>query len=454
MNKTTGGKICTAASGEVCGTGLKEVQETPGVFGGWEFNSNQEFSDTNNLGNAITVGPEGDLYVGTDKDPNPPDPGSPFTRVQKFAPDGTFLGQALVPTLTNGRPDPISVAVNSAGRVYTAVNGEQSQVDIFEQSEFTETGEGTDPLSFIYPHFEPRQVAIDPRNDNVVIGDQNASEVTCGKEACTPEQQGDRRVRARRAPDRLHHSVRKWQPFTHLGARGLARRQGVRLRLEQQQSQDLQASARNTTPVGETFVGSITQNTARVHTEVAAGFQPRASESKSGRNMSRSVHGIPRRGTGVRTRPPDAHGSDGRAQSRNAKYHYRVVAENSLGEAEFADGTFTTYPFVDLLHDSCPNALARKQTRTVALLDCRAYELASAASTGGYDVTSDLVPGRTPFEGRPDASGKLLYSVVDGGIPGTGNPTNRGPDPYVATRINEGEDEGKWTTEVPRHSGR
>jgi hypothetical protein len=128
------------------------------------------------------------------------------------------------------------------------------------------------------------------------------------------------------------------------------------------------------------------------------------------------------------------------------QYHYRVVAENALGETEFADGTFTTYPFVDLLNDSCPNALARKQTRTVALLDCRAYELVSARSTGGYDVTSDLVPGRTPFDGRPDADGRLLYSVVDGGIPGTGNPTNRGPDPYVATRIDEGVDEGRWAT--------
>ena len=57
MNKTTGGKIGTAVSGNACGTGLKELEETLGEFGGWEFNSNQEFSDTNNLGNALYGGP-------------------------------------------------------------------------------------------------------------------------------------------------------------------------------------------------------------------------------------------------------------------------------------------------------------------------------------------------------------------------------------------------------------
>ena len=447
VNKTTGNKICTAASGEVCGTGLKELQETAGEFGGWEFNSNQEFSDTNNLGNAVTVGPEGNLYVGTDKDPNPPVPGSPFTRVQKFAPDGTFLGQALVPTFTNGRPDPTSVAVNSAGRVYTAVNGEQAQVDVFEQSEFTETGEGTNPLSFIYPHFEPREVSIDPRNDNIVIGDQNSREVTCGKEVFSPNNKG----------------IVEFEPEGHQidctipsGNGSLSRVSGLAVSPAgkvyvsdwNNNKVKIYKLPEETPPaVGETFVGSITQNTARVHTEVAAGFLTTSFRIEIGPEQcpgSCTDYPVAERvyGLGLQTRTVQIEGLEA-----GTKYHYRVVAENSLGEAEFTDGTFKTYPFVDLLHDNCPNALARKQTQTVALLDCRAYELASARSTGGYDVTSDVVPGRTPFDGRPDTSGKLLYSVVDGGIPGTGNPTNRGPDPYVATRINEGENEGRWTTE-------
>src|SRR4029077_3985104 len=63
---------------------------------------------------------------------------------------------------------------------------------------------------------------------------------------------------------------------------------------------------------------------------------------------------------------------------------------------------------------------------------------------GGYDVESNLVPGQTPFDGYPRAEGPLrvLYGIHNGAIPGVaGNPTNRGVDPYVATRGSEG-----WTT--------
>ena len=97
------------------------------------------------------------------------------------------------------------------------------------------------------------------------------------------------------------------------------------------------------------------------------------------------------------------------------------------------DRTFTTFspPFTD----PCPNAHVRQQTGAALLLDCRAYELVSAANTGGYDVESDLVAGQTPFGGYPEAGHpRVLYAVHDGGIPGTGNPTNHGLDPYVATR--------------------
>jgi hypothetical protein len=125
------------------------------------------------------------------------------------------------------------------------------------------------------------------------------------------------------------------------------------------------------------------------------------------------------------------------------RYYYRAYGTNPLGSHSGPEKTFITFPFVDLLNDPCvDNALARKQTTTAGLLDCRAYELASAGFTGGYDVISDLAPGQTPFEGFPDAPGKVLYAVKDGGIPGTGKPTNLGPDPYVAVRGQDG-----WTTE-------
>ncbi len=93
--------------------------------------------------------------------------------------------------------------------------------------------------------------------------------------------------------------------------------------------------------------------------------------------------------------------------------------------------------------DHCPNAHVRQQTGAALLLDCRAYELASAADTGGYDVESSLVPGQTPFSGYPEAKepSRILYGVHEGAIPNTGHPTNDGLDAYVATRGPEG-----WST--------
>ena len=123
-------------------------------------------------------------------------------------------------------------------------------------------------------------------------------------------------------------------------------------------------------------------------------------------------------------------------------YHWRLVAENVEGSIKAGDRTFTTYPFIPVINDPCANKHVRQQSGAAQLLDCRAYELVSAANSGGYDVESDLLPDQSPYAGYPEAEGRLLYAVHDGGIPGTNNPTNRGPDPYIATRGSEG-----WSTE-------
>ena len=128
----------------------------------------------------------------------------------------------------------------------------------------------------------------------------------------------------------------------------------------------------------------------------------------------------------------------------NTTYYYRVVATNSVGTVAGPDKVFATQPFNETLNDACPNKLARQQTGAIQLLDCRAYELASSTHAGGYDVESILVPGQTPFPGYPRAinPSQVLYGVHSGAIPGvSGNPTNRGVDPYVATRGANG-----WST--------
>lgn len=123
-------------------------------------------------------------------------------------------------------------------------------------------------------------------------------------------------------------------------------------------------------------------------------------------------------------------------------YYYRVITTNSVGTDTGADRSFTTFALPTF--SECPNNLVRQQTGSAFLLDCRAYELVSAADQGGYDVVSDLIPGQTPLGGFPQADSRALYSVHNGGIPNTGKPTNRGPDPYLAVRDPAHE---RWNTE-------
>jgi hypothetical protein len=119
-------------------------------------------------------------------------------------------------------------------------------------------------------------------------------------------------------------------------------------------------------------------------------------------------------------------------------YHLRVAATNDFGTSYGQDRTFSTYPASLGGADPCPNALARKQTGAAQLPDCRAYELVSASDTGGYDVESSLVSGQTPFPGYPQAKDRVLYATHSGAVPGPWKATNKGPDPYVASRGENG----------------
>ena len=127
----------------------------------------------------------------------------------------------------------------------------------------------------------------------------------------------------------------------------------------------------------------------------------------------------------------------------NTTYHVRMVATNPAGTSFGPDRTFKTFGIPQGgADDLCSNALARKQTAAQRVPDCRAYELVSASDTGGYDVESYLAPGQNPFPGFPFAANKLLYATHAGAVPGPWNATNKGPDPYVATRTLDG-----WVTD-------
>jgi len=124
------------------------------------------------------------------------------------------------------------------------------------------------------------------------------------------------------------------------------------------------------------------------------------------------------------------------------KVYFRLVATNARGTTTGEDRHFITY-LPDPGTDACDNSQVRQQSGAALLLDCRAYELVSAANAGGYDVESDLIPGQEPLVAYPEADDRVLYALHQGMVPGaTGSPTNYGRDPYIASR----DPESGWST--------
>lgn len=423
VNKTTGGDICTVASGDVCGAGTAANDLTPGHFGTWP-----TFNEFSEFGGEVAVDSSGDVYVG--------DPGHGFQeqRIQKFSATGTFLAQAKIGS-------PVSVAVASSHNVYSANNF--SNVSVLDPTDFTASGDGVAATTL--PQAEsPRHLAVDPNSDRVLVSDTNEGSIVCG--AAGPS------GRAIFEFDTEGFAIDCSVPT---GAGALPQVTGLAisptgLLYAAVGSQNTVKVFKRPEPTPPAVVDQralhITSEVAEIQAQVNPGFETTTYRIEYGladcaSNPCTSLPGgEPVRGLkDVAVEPTTLTGLE-----PGTKYHYRVVAENRLGSTPGPGRTFTTFAPLDLQDDrQCPNSLARKQARAAALFDCRSYELASADFTGGYDVVSDLAPGQTPYDGYPRAEGKVLYAVRDGGIPGTGSPTNRGPDPYVATRRSD----GTWGTE-------
>jgi hypothetical protein len=443
VDQTSEAGVCTIASGDACGAGVLAQGDEQGAFGEVpiaEIFGGQEFSE---LGNQLAVDAAGNLYVGDPRgirDLTQP-------RIEKFDSAGNFLSQGKIPYLFGNPESPIkqlAIAADSSERAFASIPGEGSGVERFPLSEFSLTGDGTHRSGNLFDESrEPVQLTIDPRNERLLVSDRNETENSpaCGAGSSIS-------ARAIIEFDSAQNQIDCSVPG---GSGALPQVNGLAV-----SSAGLLYAAvgpANTikvfelpTPTAPQISASsatdITTETAKLHGQINPGFEDTTYRVDYGLENC-ETHSCETVSGGV------LHGLkfiDGTTPisglEPNTTYHYRVIAENPLGTVEGPDRTFTTFARVDLVNDPCPNALARKQTKTVGLLDCRAYELASAAFAGGYDVESDLVPGENPFPGYPDAHGKLLYGVHEGGIPGTGNPTNRGLDPYVATR---GED-GTWSS--------
>lgn len=113
VNQTTGGDVCTGASGDTCQKGMQG-------FASGEFNSNGQ----------LFAGLNGDVYVADTKGLGGGSPEDTENRLQQFATDGTHAGQCLLPT--NGHGHARGLAVSSSGEIYFAsddVTGGVRKVD-------------------------------------------------------------------------------------------------------------------------------------------------------------------------------------------------------------------------------------------------------------------------------------------------------------------------------------
>jgi hypothetical protein len=450
VNKTTGANVCTVASGDACGPGVPGVERfathpsdfSPGVFGGWESMSFQD----EELGDEVAVDSSGYVYVGDMQTGSQPYP----SRIMKFDSGGNYAEQVYIPSKAPNPGffvQPISVAVDGQQQVYATLSTEDSGIEKFEQSQFSVEGGGprfADRVVFDREN-AVRQIAIDPTTQYLWISDENGESFQGPTHVCGETGASRRAILA--YDDEGH----RLECATPTGLGQLPEVTGLAV--------STSGVAYAATGFGNTIkmfklpephpptvegesAGKITAESVELRAKVNPGFAPTRYTFEYGLADCET-------GSCQKTPTQTAYGNFSVNVSAPAvglqphtRYHYRVILENSEGTDIGVDRTFSTYKAGDIV-DPCPNALARKQTKAAALFDCRAYELASAEWTGGYDVESSLVPGQTPFPLYPRVDGKVLYAVHDGGIPGTGNPTNRGPDPYVAVR---NEDAKTWET--------
>lgn len=456
VDQLTGGNVCLVSSGHDCGAGYRAEDTTGGAFGGWPESTCCEVG-WNEAGNSVAVDENnGKIYVTDPYDPPPFTP-NPFKgRAQAFDSSGGFIGQVTLPGfLVPG--DPISIGVDFEGRIGIANSdgSNSSAVEMFEPEEFTPEGthRGLNERRQIDEGGVAMDLDGDPSSDKIYILDRNISHFefafggtqhhVCGeKEDKTP----------RRALMVLDHEGHVLDCTVPQGLGAILSTAGVTISdngfayvtLHKQNVVKIFRVPDETAPTaGTSSVDRITQKSAQLHGLMNAGYEPTdwgfeygtspCSSSTCQKIAGGKVYGV--------TAKPVELSLPG--LQPGTKYYFRVYGTNPLGGDVGPERTFITFPFVDLVNDKCGNALARKQTTAAGLLDCRAYELASAEFTGGYDVISDLAPDQVPLETSPDTPGKVLYAVKDGGIPGTGKPTNKGPDPYVAVRDAES---AKWTT--------
>lgn len=96
-------------------------------------------------------------------------------------------------------------------------------------------------------------------------------------------------------------------------------------------------------------------------------------------------------------------------------YEVMLVAENAGGEASTSPETFSTAP----ASSNCPNEQLRSENGSLALPDCRAYELVSPPSKGAVDIDT-LPQGVGGVPAWASADGNHVIMLTGAPLPGSG----------------------------------
>ena len=116
-------------------------------------------------------------------------------------------------------------------------------------------------------------------------------------------------------------------------------------------------------------------------------------------------------------------------------HHYRVVATNSLGQAEGLDRTFTTEP----TPAACPNEAIRVAQGATRLPECRAWEMVSPLAKGGTDVNGLYINHNA--QSAPNGNSMIYSSNTSFGDAHGGSFPNlyrarRGPAGWTTNAVN------------------
>jgi hypothetical protein len=429
VNETTGGDVCTAASGDVCGAGIEG--EDDGQFG-------QIFAGFG-MENAIAVGPDRTIFVGSQ------------TRIQEFEPGGTFKGRFPLPghftPPKEGESDTSlgtgSLAVDGTGSVYFDF-ATQHTVGHQIPGVFRHTASGWVEFADVGL---PRALAVDQQNNVYVIGALPAG----SEEVLEFSPDGSCLIcEGSRFAEPPHNPAADLHFGLRLVSRGLVVNTGC-------ESSDVYVSygpdirsgsgamafvrafglppdlAKCPPPlrppaIGSQFASSVGRDEAALRATINPRFWPDTTYFVEYGTGSCADGGCDRQalapgaslggkvvGTFLTTASVRLTGL-----TAGTTYHYRFVAHSGGGgpvfgaggtEAEAgAEGTFHTFAEAFPPDSSCPNQKFRTGLSS-ALPDCRAFEMVSPLDkNGGNAVELGLVPLRSQIDRSATDGSRFTFS--------------------------------------------